>query len=219
MNSDLLLVLTVAIISLISAGITYLLFKKLSSFAEGQGKFWGSNIKYGGAIGGFVIVFGLLNFSMSQVKHSFVPVETNVEIDGIWYLKVTPDQKDTNLYGRAHIIQESGIKSFRINGEVRSSLNPPSISFFSHSATVENRSKKVVFIYENNLSEFGVAIGILLAEEPEHFFIKYYDIEGFDSNHDNTGRIDFSREPFLQQQKEKDLGTNELWYLGKESGQ
>lgn len=216
MNDDIILVVTVVIISLISTGITYLLFKKLSSFADGQGKFWGNNVKYGGAVAGFVIVFSLLNYSLSSVRESFVPVETTVNIDGHWYLKLTTSNTDLLRYGQANVIQKKGKSSFQISGEIRSTVNPPSLTFFSHSATIEDQNKKVLFLYEISLKEHGMAIGNTVVDEPENFFIHYYDVNEYDHKLNLEGRLDFSREPFEEQVKEKEGGINDFWYLGKE---
>jgi hypothetical protein len=124
MNQTIILTVAVALMAIISTSITYIMFKKLSSFTEGQGKLMGHTIKYGGAIGGFVLIFGLLNYSFTTIKSSIEDDDTTVEINGDWFIKLTPYDSATNYYGRVHISQQIGGDYFELRGEIRNSVRP-----------------------------------------------------------------------------------------------
>jgi len=181
LDQKIIIILTLGTFSLVA---TTVLFRKLESYAKGKGKVLGHTIQYGGSIGGFILIFGLLIGAYRLLE----PAETQVDLNGKWDMIFT--REDTTLVsGTAQILQVRGNRSFSITGEVPMALDPGYVSFSTPVAAVNGMS--IIFVYVNSRGEQGVAKGILLVEKPNEFTVNYYDIN--DENLDSKGRITFKR--------------------------
>jgi len=177
------------VISIISLIITICLFKKLTSYAEGKTKIFGGSIKYGGGLGGFVLVFFLL---FSCYTHLAIATDrTEIYLDGKWKLDLI--KKDgTKRKGSATINQTKGSKRLEIVGETESRTTPPSVSFSSLVGIIKDRS--FIFLYENSRKEMGIAIGHIQDDTPNKFSVSYYDVLSADTNKDPEGKLIFHRQ-------------------------
>ena len=177
------------VISIFSLIITIYLFEKLKSYAEGKTKLIGGSIKYGGGLGGFVVVFSLL---FSAYTHLAIATDrTDIYLDGKWTLELI--KKDGTIRkGSATINQIEGSKRLEIIGETESRTTPPSVSFSSLVAVLKDRS--LIFLYENSRREMGIAIGHIQDNIPNKFSVSYYDVLSADTNKDPEGKIILHRQ-------------------------
>lgn len=176
------------IISIVSLAITFVLFNKLDSYATGKTKILGGSIKYGGALGGFILIFYVIFYSYSTVIVS--DEKTNIDINGKWEIQLVT-MKGEERSGRATIYQKKRSVRLQVAGDVESTTTPPSVSFSSLVAVLKGR--RLVFLYENSRREMGIALGDIQSNKPKVFTIYYYDVLSSDTNNDPEGRIIFSR--------------------------
>ena len=190
------------VITIISLGITFVLFRYLNAFASGKAKLLGTSIKYGGSLVGFVLVFQILLHGYSSIvvpspTPTIVvsPPETPIYISGEWNIVlITNDQNKRS--GTASIRQEPGSARFEIVGEVEKKADTSStVNFFSVVGILKER--RIIFLYENDQREIGIALGTIQENEPNSFAIYYYDIMSSDINQDPQGRVILSRRPSL----------------------
>lgn len=74
----------IAVVSLIA---TFVLFRFLESHAEASGAVLHQQVRYGGALAGFVIVFGIL-FGSFWKLNNVSRLTTPIELDGTWKARV-----------------------------------------------------------------------------------------------------------------------------------
>src|SRR4051794_2294651 len=67
--------------------------------------------------------------------------------------------------GSATIRQDQGNSSFDITGEVESTRSPPSISFRTITGIMKER--RLVWLYENEHGEMGIALGDVQSNRPD----------------------------------------------------
>lgn len=169
---------------LVALAITAILFRWLTSWAQGQGTVLGQGIRYGGSIAGYVLVIALLLIIRVAVSHR----PTNVSIDGLWTMDYTREDGG-QVSGEGRIAQEGGQRSFSITGGVVTEKDPGFVSFSTLSGTISGRS--VVFVYRNSRGEEGNAQGQLTKDAPGYFVVSYRDT--IDLNGDTKGLIAFTR--------------------------
>ena len=182
--------LTIAITSLLC---TFVLFGKLSSFAEGKTQILGGSIKYGGALGGFVLIFLVLCSAYTQL--AIAGDRTDINLDGQWRIKLTKKDGSTRN-GSATIYQTKGNKLLQIVGQTESTSTPPAVTFESMIAVIKER--RLVFMYKNRRDEMGIGIGIIQSNSPSEVSISYYDVTSTDLNDDTKGQMTFYRETTSQ---------------------
>ena len=177
--------LVVAVLSLV---ITFVLFRWLESRAEAESPLLGGTIKYGGALAGFVLVFWLSSY---LYRNMFVAEgKTAISLDGEYDVAEIASNRQTSK-GSATIRQDQGKPSFDITGEVESTQDPPSISF--HTITGIMKERRLVWLYENEHGEMGIALGDVQSNRPDRIILTYGDVPGTDLNEDVQGRLVFTR--------------------------
>jgi hypothetical protein len=177
--------LIVAVLSLV---ITFVLFRWLESRAEAESPLLGGTIKYGGALAGFVLVFWLSSY-LDRTMFS-ADAKTAISLDGEYDMLEIDSNRQTSK-GSATIRQDEGRTSFDITGEVESTQNPPSISF--HTITGIMKERRLVWLYENELGEMGIALGDVQSNRPDRIVVTYGDVLGTDLNEDVQGRLVLTR--------------------------
>ena len=176
------------IVAVISLAVTFVVFEYLDSYAEGKGELLGGTILYGGALAGYVVIFGILFAAYTKIGNK--GEQTNININGQWSLCQVKHNGDERR-GIARIYQTKGNTRLEVAGEVESKMTPPSVTFNSLVAVLKGR--RFVFLYENNRREMGIALGDIVDNHPNHFTVTYYDVLKSDYNQDPEGQITFSK--------------------------
>jgi len=176
------------VIASVSLAITFVLFKKLDSYAEGKTKFLGGSIRYGGSLGGFLLVCVVLFHSYSKMLAD--GESTTIDLNGKWDIVLTTGN-DERRSGTATIQQQEDSARLQISGEIESTIKPPSISFSSLTAVL--RDARLVFLYETSDRQIGIAMGDIQSDKPKTFSVSYFDVLSADTNDDLEGGIKFSR--------------------------
>jgi hypothetical protein len=176
------------IVAVLSLGITFVLFRWLESHAEAESPLLGGTIKYGGALAGFVLVFWLSSYLYRNMFSA--DARTAISLDGEYDMVEIASNRETSR-GSATIRQEPGKTSFDITGEIESVQNPPSISF--HTLTGIMKERRLVWLYENEQGEMGIALGDVRSDHPDRIVVTYGDVLGTDLNEDVQGRLVFTR--------------------------
>src|SRR5215213_2103822 len=170
-----------------SLAVTFVLFSKLESFAQGQSKIAGGTIQYGGALAGFVLVFSLLAFTYPRAFGS--EGRTAIDLRGEYTLTQRKQNGDIR-HGVAEIHQTRGEARLEITGEVESTTNPPSITFTTEAALL--RGRRLIFLYETSTRNMGIALGDIVQDRPRQFRVVYYDALSTDTNADPQGTLVFT---------------------------
>jgi hypothetical protein len=176
------------VVAVLSLAITFVLFRWLESRAEAESPLLGGTIKYGGALAGFVLVFWLSSYLYRNMFSA--DAKTAISLGGEYDLVEISHDRQTSR-GSATIRQDAGKTSFDITGEVESVHNPPSISF--HTITGIMKERRLVWLYENEQGEMGIALGDVQSDHPDRISITYGDVLGTDLNEDVQGRLVFTR--------------------------
>lgn len=176
----------VVAIGILSLGITFVLFKWLKSYAEGQGEHLGGTIKYGGALAGFVVVTSVLLFVYRMVDSR----ATDVNIDDAWSMDVV-HENGSHVFGKARIRQKPGARDFSMSGELTITKPPGYLSFSSKAGAISGQD--LIFVYLNSEGEEGLARGTLLTDAPASFSVNYFDSVDADKNDVPRGLIIFTR--------------------------
>ena len=178
----------VVILAVISLLVTFVVFKWLESHAEGQSELMGGTIKYGGALAGFVLVFWLTSHAYDRARDN----EDSTEIDLAGEYRVELVQGDgQKLMGTATIRQRGKESRIDITGEVESPLTPPSISFHTVEGVLHGR--RLIWLYENEEREVGLALGDIQSDRPARVVLTYSDVSDTDTNSDPHGKLIFTR--------------------------
>lgn len=178
------------ILAVLALVITFIVFERLRAWAKArvQNPVGAGTIEYGGGLAGFVLVFWLLSFSYAR----FVAGEegTPINIDGQYDLTMYREDGETRR-GSATVRQMRGSPMTVVSGTVESRTTPPSVTFSSVIARLNDR--KLVLIYENSREETGVALGHIPEDRPSRFILNYYDLRHTGQNVDFEGRLEFVR--------------------------
>jgi hypothetical protein len=186
MSESFIEVVTLAVISLL---ITFVLFRWLESHAEGQSELMGGTIKYGGALAGFVLVFWLTSHAVERTQQR--DDGTEIDLAGEYRIELVRGDGETRT-GTATIRQRGKEARIDITGEVESVLRPPSVSFHTVEAVV--RGRRLIWLYENEDRELGIALGDIQSDRPHRVVLSYSDLSTSDVNSDPSGRLIFIRE-------------------------
>ena len=185
---DAFFLLLTAGIGLVSLIPTFVLFRYLDAKAEGEGKYFGSTIKYGGSLAGFVVVFGVL-FGAFYKLHAERGVTTPISLDGQWTMTMKTSTRRT-FSGLVTIRQAEDDPYLDVAGEVDTIDGPPQ-TFGSVIGVISGR--KVYFFYENTRGDRGVVEGRILDDHPTRLILSYHDLVGFDRNGDAAGMMYLDR--------------------------
>lgn len=172
-------------LSLASLGLTFVLFKFLKSFATGKSKAVGGTIQYGGALAGFVLIFGILFGAFTKLRPT--GVTTPISLAGNWTLELRTSHGQT-LKGTATIRQAKHDPVLEMSGEV---FGPKPVTFSSMLGVIRNR--EVYLIYENLESERGLLRGHATEDKPKSLLLVYTDLIGYDKNDDPMGTLKLTR--------------------------
>jgi hypothetical protein len=178
----------VVVLAVASLLITFVLFRWLESHAEGQSELLGGTIKYGGALAGFVLVFWLMSHAFERTQER----EDGTEIDLAGEYRVELVRKDGQTRkGTATIRQRGKAARIDITGEVENTHQPPSVSF--HTVEGVLRGRQLIWLYENEDRELGLALGDIQSDRPDRVVLSYSDLSESDVNSDPRGRLIFTR--------------------------
>jgi hypothetical protein len=169
-------------LALVSLGLTYVLFRYLRSYASGKGKTLGGTIQYGGALGGFVLVFGLLFGAFHKIRPD-PGVTTPISLDGKWSLELHPSNGAV-LEGTAVIHQRRKDPVLELSGEIS---GVKGVSFGSILGVIRDRN--LYLIYENLSGERGLLTGHITDDKPQSVRLIYTDLIGYDKNGDPSGTL------------------------------
>lgn len=178
----------VVMLAVISLLITFVLFRWLESHAEGQSELLGGTIKYGGGLAGFVLVFWLTSHAFAQTQER--EDHTDIDLAGEYRIELVRDDGQTRA-GTATIRQRGKTSRVDITGVVESPRRPPSISF--HTVEGVLRDRRLIWLYENEEREMGLALGDIQSNRPDRVVLSYADVSGSDVNADPRGRLIFTR--------------------------
>jgi hypothetical protein len=172
-------------LALVSLGLTYVLFHFLKSFATGKSKTVGGTIQYGGALAGFVLIFGILFGAFAKLRPT--GVTTPISLDGKWSLELHNSHNQT-IKGEARIRQTKNDPVLEMSGEV---FGPKPVTFGSMLGVIRHR--EVYLIYENLEGERGLLRGHVTEDKPKSLLLVYTDLIGSDKNNDPTGTLRLTR--------------------------
>jgi hypothetical protein len=173
-------------LALVSLGLTYVLFHFLKSFATGKSKTVGGTIQYGGALAGFVLIFGILFGAFAKLRPE-TGVTTPISLAGHWSLELHTS-RDQTFKGTATIRQRPKDPVLEMSGEVS---GPKPVTFGSMLGVIRNR--EVYLIYENLEGERGLLRGHVTEDKPKSLLLVYTDLIGSDKNNDPTGTLRLTR--------------------------
>ena len=169
-------------LALVSLGLTYVLFRFLRSFATGKSKTVGGTIRYGGALAGFVLIFGLLFGAFRNLRPE-PGVTTPISLAGKWSIELRPSKGGVQS-GFATIRQRRNDPVLDMSGEL---TGDKPITFSSMLGVI--RGRNVYLFYENLSGERGLLIGHATDDTPKSLFLIYTDLIGYDKNGDPTGTL------------------------------
>ena len=172
-------------LALVSLGLTYVLFRFLKSFATGKSKTVGGTIQYGGALAGFVLIFGILFGAFTKLRPT--GVTTPISLAGKWSLELHTSHNET-FKGTATIRQAKNDPVLEMSGEV---AGPKPVTFSSMLGVIRHRD--VYLIYENLEGERGLLHGHVTEDKPQSLLLVYTDLIGHDKNNDPTGTLRLKR--------------------------
>ena len=186
MNEVMFFWITVALAA-VSLSLTYVLFRFLRSHAVGKGKILGGTIRYGGALGGFVIVYAVL-FSAFYRLRSTPGVSTPIDLGGDWKMELH-NSRNHIVPGRATIRQQAHDPVIEISGEMNG--HAMDTTFTSLFGVI--RGRNVYLFYENREGERGIIQGPVTDDRPRSLRLTYCDLVGYDRNNDPSGVIVLTR--------------------------
>lgn len=93
--------------------------------------------------------------------------------------------------GTATIRQRGKDSRIDITGEIENPRTPMSISFHTVEGVV--RGRRLIWLYENEEREVGLALGDIQSDRPARIVLSYSDVSDTDTNSDPHGRVIFTR--------------------------
>ena len=195
----LLIIFCVGLLTVLALATTFVLFKYLSSWAEGQTPLLGGTIKYGGSLAGFVLIFVLLSFLLERVTNIQQKLRTDheytsINLDGGW-LMTSYVNGNKHTLGSACIKQSDGSRFLSMAGIIENSKfdkTKPNVSFSTHAGQIAGNIMYV--IYQNSDEEMGVGKGIIVGSgKVSEFSFQYTDLINSDKNDNPSGQITFNR--------------------------
>ena len=183
---DIRLLAIVTSLALVSAVLTFVLFRFLKARAQGKGKLLGGTIQYGGSLAGFVLIFAILFGAFYRLRAD-PGVTTPISLAGDWALEEQTSRQVT-LKGTVTIRQRRGDPVLAMGGEI---INVKPITFSTTVGVIHDRN--VYFIYENMDGERGIIRGQVLSDSPKTLRLVYSDLVGYDRNDDPSGVLLLTR--------------------------
>jgi hypothetical protein len=174
-------------LALVSLGLTFVLFRFLQSQAKGKGKLLGGTIQYGGALAGFVMIFGLMFGAFHRLRAD-PGVTTPVSLAGTWSLEMRTSAQAV-VTGTVTIRQRRNDPVLEMSGDV---TGPGGAGTFNTIVGVI-RDRNIFLVYENLDGERGLIRGQATADAPKMLRLAYNDLAGYDKNHDPAGSIVLKR--------------------------
>jgi hypothetical protein len=183
------------VIAALALAVTFVLFRYLDAYAEGKARVLGDTIRYGGALGGFVIVVIVLVQLYEGFVRQMLPGETTeIDLDGVWIVQQTTSD-GTVLSGRLTIEQRPGDARLEISGEVEDTKDDAGTQFSSLVGRLNG--KKLFAVYEAPTaagpSQFGLLRGTVVGTTPKELVLRYEDIASTDANDDTRGTLALTR--------------------------
>lgn len=172
----------VTVLALVSAGLTFVLFRFLKARAQGKGKLLGGTIQYGGSLAGFVLIFGILFGAFYRLRAD-PGVKTPISLAGDWDLE-EHTSKQVTLKGTVTIRQHRSDPVLEMGGEI---ISGKPMTFSTIVGVIHGRN--VYFIYENMDGERGIIRGQVLSDSPTTLRLVYTDLVGYDKNDDPSGLL------------------------------
>ncbi|HEX3071616.1 MAG TPA: hypothetical protein VHX14_23845 [Thermoanaerobaculia bacterium] len=173
-------------LALVSALLTFVLFKFLDAQAEGKGKLLGGTIRYGGSLAGFVLLFSLLFGAFYKIRGE-PGVTTPISLAGDWTVE-EQTSKQITLKGSATIKQRRHDPVLELGGEI---AGGHATTFISTFGLIHGRN--IYFIYENADGERGLIRGQAVNDSPASLRLIYTDLVGYDRNNDPSGVLLLTR--------------------------
>lgn len=162
---------------MVSLICTFVLFRLLESFTTAQSPVWGGDIKYGGALGGFVLIYWLLIKAYYKIASRTTPID----IDGDWETETTENVTDGGVRkGSANVKQTANDPSFSVTMQMES-LDDPHGTIAITSLIGNIKDSSIVWVYQTSTGSIGVAMAIAQADKPQELTMRYYD-SVFDPN-------------------------------------
>jgi len=173
-------------LALVSLALTFVLFRFLKSRAVGKGKILGGTIRYGGALAGFVLIFGLLFGSFHKLRQD-PGVTTPISLAGEWSIELHTSTNEV-FKGKVTIRQRRNDPVLEMSGEV---YGQDPVTFNSIVGVIRDRN--IYLIYENFAGERGLIRGQATEDAPKTLRLAYNDLVGSDANHDPAGILVLTR--------------------------
>lgn len=173
-------------LALVSLALTFVLFRFLKSRAQGKGKLVGGTIQYGGALAGFVLIFGLLFGAFYRLRGDR-GVTTAISLAGTWSVELR-GSKGSVVTGSATIRQRPNDPVLEMSGEV---ADKQPVTFSSLVGVI--RGRDIFLIYENLEGERGLIRGQAIEDTPKILRLAYNDLVGYDTDGDPSGTIVLTR--------------------------
>lgn len=176
-----------AVLSLVC---TFVLFRYLQSFASAENPFLGGNIKYGGALGGFVLIFWLLTKTFYKVA-SQDEKKTPIDIAGEWDTETRENVPDGLRKGMAVIDQRPNDPTFDVTMELEE-IDDPNKKLAIKSLIGYIRGREIIWVYESSGRQVGIAMANAHEDRPQRLRMRYYD-SVFDELKGRQGSVDWVR--------------------------
>jgi hypothetical protein len=164
-------ILVPSLVAMVSLVCTFVLFRFLESFTSAQTPVWGGNIKYGGALGGFVLIYWLL----IKAYYKIASRTTDIDIAGDWETETTENVPDGGVRrGSANVRQTTGDPSFSVTMQMET-LDDPGRTIAITSLIGYIKDSSIVWVYQSSAGSIGVAMAIAQENRPKELIMRYYD--------------------------------------------
>lgn len=183
-------ILVPSLVAMVSLVCTFVLFRVLESYTEGQTQALGGNIKYGGALGGFVLIYWLLMKAYYRIASRTTPVD----IDGGWETETTENVPDGGARkGTANVRQPENDPNFSVTMEIES-IDDQRRTVAINSLIGYIKDSNIIWVYQNSDGGIGVAMAVAQSDRPEELTMRYYDsVFDPDPNKHRRGSVKWRR--------------------------
>jgi hypothetical protein len=133
----------------------------------------GGNIKYGGALGGFVLIFWLVMKAYYNVISQHEK-KTPIDIAGAWETVTTEHVQDGRRRGSTIIDQEEKNPLFYVTMEL-DDIDNPEKKIAIKALIGYIRDREIIWIYETSERNTGIAMASAHEDRPKTLTMRYYD--------------------------------------------
>lgn len=196
------LIVVVVVLALVALLLTFVLFRYLDSFAQGQSEVMGATIKYGGALGGFVLILSLL--SVMVIKFSEIETlmrsedeHSSYSVNGVWQL-----QEGSLRDGCMKIEQHSNSRLINVVAILEDDANLTTTMVSLIGEVVGNR---IYFVFQSSTDEVGLAIADLIAHSPKQLTLNLEDLAMHERDGIKKGKLHWKK-PMNQNYCEEKFG-------------